>query len=56
MEGEAGAPDRASEVEHEEEVVAVVVEQHRILDRVGGDVEEARREVRSAYASHRERR
>jgi hypothetical protein len=43
VEDEARAPNRPSEVEHEQEVVAVVVEQHRLLDRVGRDVEVAGR-------------
>jgi hypothetical protein len=53
MEGQAGAPDRPSEVEQEEEIVAVVVKQHRLLDRVGRDVEVAGRQVRAANTSHR---
>jgi hypothetical protein len=52
MEREAGAPDRPAQVEHEQEVVAVVVEQHRLLDRVGGHVEEPGREIGAAQASH----
>ena len=52
VEGEARAPDRPAEVEHEEEVVAVVAEEHRLLDRVRGDVEVARRQVGAVDASH----
>jgi hypothetical protein len=52
VEREAGASDRASEVEREEAVVAVVAEELRLLYRVRRDVEIARREIGSAQASH----
>jgi hypothetical protein len=52
MEREARPSDCPSEVEHEEEPIAVVAEKHRLRDRVGGDVEEPRRQVGTADAGH----
>jgi len=52
MKREAGAPHGSSEVEHEQEPIAVVTEEHRLRDRVGGDVKEPGRQVGAANSSH----
>jgi hypothetical protein len=52
VEREARPSDCPSEVEHEEDPIAVVTEEHRLWDRESRDVEEAGRQVGTADSSH----
>jgi hypothetical protein len=52
MKRQAGPSHSSSEVDHEEQPIAVVAEEHRLPDRLSRDVEEAGRQVAAADSSH----